>query len=292
MMQWIVATSLRFRYLVVFSAAALVIFGIGQMRTMPVDVFPEFAPPRVEIQTPCLGLSSTEVEQLVTIPLEEVFNGTPGLAVMRSKSVEQLSSIVLIFESGTDVMAARQLVAERLAIATPTLPTWAAPPFMLPPLSSTARTMKIGISSNQHSVIDLSMITYWKIRERLLGVRGVANVAIWGEQIKMPQVRVDPKRLAAYGVTVPEVLQTTSDTLDAGMMQYSNGSTIGKGGLLETPNQVLPIRHVQSIVSPDDLARVAINDDKKSDGTPLRLGDVADVVVDTWPMIGDAVIND
>ncbi|HEX5691256.1 MAG TPA: efflux RND transporter permease subunit, partial [Roseiflexaceae bacterium] len=103
MMQWIVSKSLQFRYLVVFSAAALLIFGIGQMRTMPVDVFPEFAPPRVEIQTPCLGLSSTEVEQLVTVPLEEVFNGMPGLSVMRSKSVEQLSSIVLIFERGVDL---------------------------------------------------------------------------------------------------------------------------------------------------------------------------------------------
>jgi CzcA family heavy metal efflux pump len=292
MMQWIVARSLRFRHLVIFSAVALMVFGIGQMQAMPVDVFPEFAPPRVEIQTPCLGLSSTEVEQLVTVPLEEVFNGTPGLAVMRSKSVEQLSSIVLIFEPGTDIMEARQVVAERLAIATPTLPTWAAPPFMLPPLSSTARTMKIGISSKEHSVIDLSMTTYWKIRERLLQVRGVANVAIWGERIQMPQVRVDPKRMAAHGVTVNDVMQTTSDTLDAGMMQYSNGATIGKGGVLETPNQQLAIRHIQSIVTPADLARVPIEDKKKSDGTPVRLGDVADVLVDTWPMIGDAVIND
>jgi CzcA family heavy metal efflux pump len=292
MMQWIVARSLRFRYLVIFCAVALMVFGIGRMQAMPVDVFPEFAPPRVEIQTPCLGLSSTEVEQLVTIPLEEVFNGTPGLTLMRSKSVEQLSSIVLIFEAGTDIMRARQEVAERLAIATPTLPTWAAPPFMLPPLSSTARTMKIGISSKEHSVIDLSMTTYWKIRERLLGVRGVANVAIWGERIKMPQVRVDPKRLSAHGVTVHDVLQTTSDTLDAGMMQYSNGSTIGKGGFLDTPNQRLPIQHIQPIITPDDLARISIGDHKKSDGTPVRLGDVADVVVDTWPMIGDAVIND
>src|SRR6266542_1449141 len=292
MMQWIVARSLRFRHLVIFSAVALMVFGIGQMQAMPVDVFPEFAPPRVEIQTPCLGLSSSEVEQLVTVPLEEVFNGTPGLSVMRSKSVEQLSSIVFIFQPGPDIMEARQVVAERLAIATPTLPTWAAPPFMLPPLSSTARTMKIGISSKEHSVIDLSMTTYWKIRERLLGVRGVANVAIWGERIQMPQVRVDPKRLAAHGVTVNDVMRTTSDTLDAGMMQFSNGATIGKGGVLETPNQQLAIRHIQSIVTPDDLARVPIGDKKKSDGTPVRLGDVADVLVDTWPMIGDAVIND
>ena len=99
---------------------------------MPVDVFPEFAPPRVEIQTACLGLSAAEVEELVTVPLEQALNGVPGLDVMRSKSVPQLSSIVLIFEPGTDLMQARQLVQERLAIVTPDLPTWAAPPVMMP----------------------------------------------------------------------------------------------------------------------------------------------------------------
>ena len=149
-MRWIVQTSLRFKFLVVFLAAVMIFLGIGQIRTMPVDVFPEFAPPRVEIQTPSLGLSSLEVEALVTIPLEEVFNGLPGLDVMRSKSVEQLSSILLIFKPDTDLMEARQLVQERLAIGTPTLPTWAAPPMMMPPLSSTARTMKIGITSEKY----------------------------------------------------------------------------------------------------------------------------------------------
>lgn len=290
-MRWIVAMSLRFRYLVVFIAAALMIFGIGQIRTMPVDVFPEFAPPRVEIQTPSLGLSSTEVESLVTIPLEQVFNGMPGLNIMRSKSVEQLSSIVLIFDTGTDLMEARQLVAERLSIGTPTLPTWAAPPMMMPPLSSTARTIKIGISSKERSVIDLSMVTYWTIRQRLLRVPGVANVAIWGEQIQMPQVQVDPERLAANGVTLNEVMQVTSDTLDSGMIQYSDGARVGTGGFLETPNQRLAIRHIQPITNHEDLSRIAINDKKTSSGTPLRLGDVADLVEGTWPMIGDAVID-
>jgi Cu/Ag efflux pump CusA len=165
-MQWIVATSLKYRYLVVFAAAVLIIFGVSRIVVMPVDVFPEFAPPRVEVQTPSLGLSSAEVEALVTIPLEEAFNGLPGLDVMRSKSVNQLSSIILIFEADVDLMEARQLVQERLAIVTPTLPTWAAPPFMLPPLSSTARTIKVGLSSEEHSVIEMSMTTYWKIRER------------------------------------------------------------------------------------------------------------------------------
>lgn len=291
-MNTIVATSLKYRYLVVFVAAVLMILGIGVIRNLPVDVFPEFAPPRVEIQTPSLGLSSAEVEALVTIPLEEVLNGTPGLDVMRSKSVNQLSSILLIFEPGTDLMEARQLVQERMAIATPQLPTWASPPFMLPPLSSTARTLKIGISSDKYSVIELSMITYWKIRERLLRVPGVANVAIWGERIQIPVVQVDPERMAGYGVSVDEVIQVTSDTLDVGLIQYSSGSVPGSGGFLETPNQRLPIRHVFPIVSPDDLANVPINDRTKVDGSPLRLGDVANMVEDTWPMIGDAVIND
>jgi CzcA family heavy metal efflux pump len=287
----IVATSLRYRYLVVFLGSVFMILGIGVISRMPVDVFPEFAPPRVEIQTPSLGLSSVEVESLVTIPLEQVFNGTPGLVEMRSKSVEQLSSILLIFEQGTDLMEARQLVQERLAIATPQLPTWAAPPFMLPPLSSTARTMKIGISSDKYSVIDLSMITYWTIRERLLRVPGVANVAIWGEQIEMLQVNVDPKRMAGYNVSLDEVMQVTSDALDVGLIKYTTGSEIGSGGFLETPNQRMQISNVLPVVKGEDLQNVPINDRTRDDGSPLRLGDVADTGTGTWPMIGDAVVN-
>ena len=290
-MQWIVAKSLKYRYLVVFAAVVLMIFGISQIRGMAIDVFPEFAPPRVEIQTPALGLSSAEVESLITVPLEEVFNGIPGLDVMRSKSVNQLSSILLIFEPGTDLMEARQLVQERLAIVTPTLPKWAAPPFMLPPLSSTARTIKIGISSDEYSVQELSMTTYWKIREQLLRVPGVANVAIWGEQIQIPMVQVEPELLAANGTTLNEVLQVTAETLDVGILQHAEGSVVGTGGFLETPNQRLPIRHVTAVVDPESLSQVVINNKMNSDGEPLRLGDVGDVVMDTWPMIGDAVIN-
>jgi CzcA family heavy metal efflux pump len=291
-MRWLVASSLRFRFLVVAAAAAIMILGIGRLRSMPVDVFPEFAPPRVEIQTPSIGLSSTEVESLITTPLEEALAGVPGLAVMRSKSVEQLSSILLIFDAGTDIMKARQVVHERLQLAAPSLPTWCAPPEMLPPLSSTARTMKIGISSKERSVIDLSMITYWTIRQRLLRVPGVANVAMWGERIQMLQARVDPERLRAHGVPVDEIIQVASDTLDSGMVKYSDGANIGTGGFLETPNQRLPIRHVMPVMTPADLGNVAVNDRTKPDGTPLRVSDVADMVEDTWPMIGDAVIND
>ena len=177
-MRWIVKTSLQYRYLVVFAAAAMMVFGIARLSNSSVDVFPEFAPPKVEIQTLSQGLSAAAVEELVTVPLEHALNGLPGLDVMRSRSVPDLSDIVLIFKPGTDLILARQLVQERVAAVTTSLPTWAAPPVMIQPLSSTSRAMKIGISSDQYDLMDLSMIAYWKIRARLLDVPGVANAPI------------------------------------------------------------------------------------------------------------------
>jgi len=167
MMRRIVLFSLRFRFIVLAIAAAMMLFGVGQLSNMPVDVFPEFAPPRVEIQTPSVGLSAAEVEALVTVPLEQTLNGVEGLDIIRSKSVVGLSSIEMIFKPGTDLLLARQLVQERIAQVTPTLPTWASPPFMMQPLSATSRVMKIGLSSKDVSLIDMSAITYWTIRPRL-----------------------------------------------------------------------------------------------------------------------------
>ena len=146
-------------------------------------MFPEFAPPRVEVQTAALGLSASDVESFVTVPLEQAVAGIEGLDILRSKSVPQLSQIELIFKPGTDVMKSRQLVQERIESVTPSLPTWAAPPFMMPPLSATSRVMKIGMSSTSMSVMDMSLIAYWTIRSRLLSVPGVANIPIWGEQL-------------------------------------------------------------------------------------------------------------
>lgn len=289
-MRWIVQTSLRYRYLVVFFAIALMIFGVTRLSNSSIDVFPEFAPPKVEIQTLSTGLSAASVEELVTVPLEQALIGVPGLDVMRSKSVPDLSQIVLIFKPGTDLILARQLVAERMA--TVTLPTWAAPPVMIQPLSSTSRVMKIGISSEQYDLMDLSMITYWKIRARLLDVPGVANAPIWGERIKMPVVRVDLEQLQANNVTLNEVMDVTADALDVGLLQYSEGNVIGTGGFLETPNQRFQIRSVVGILTPADLAQVPIYNRVKPDGTPLVLDDIGDLVWDTWPLFGDAVINE
>ncbi|HET9311965.1 MAG TPA: efflux RND transporter permease subunit, partial [Actinomycetota bacterium] len=142
MLRWIVGSSLKFRYLVVALAAAMMFFGVQQLRHTAIDVFPEFAPPKVEVQTPALGLSANQVEQLVTIPLEQTLNGVPGLDDIRSKSVESLSSIEMIFAPGTDLLTARQHVQERIAQISPQLPTWASPPFMIQPLSATSRVVK------------------------------------------------------------------------------------------------------------------------------------------------------
>ena len=139
-MRWIVSRSLHFRWLMVFAAVALMVFGIARIPSAQVDVFPEFAPPRIEIQTIALGNSSNEVEELITVPIEQALAGVPGLQDLRSKSVAQLSSIQLIFERGTDELRARQVVQERIAQITPTLPSWASPPWMMPPLSSTMRS--------------------------------------------------------------------------------------------------------------------------------------------------------
>ena len=289
-MRRIVAASLRFRSVIIAMAAALMIVGGTQLSSASVDVFPEFAPPRVEVQTACLGLTAAEVEELVTVPMEEAFNGVDGLEQMRSKSVPQLASIVMEFKPGTDLLTARQLVSERMAAVIPTLPTWAAPPVMLQPLSSTSRVMKIGLSSDTRSLIEMSMISYWNIRAHLLRVPGVANVAIWGERLQMLQVQVDPAKLAAHNVTLENVMTSTGDALDAGLLQYSPGALIGTGGALETPNQSMTISHVQPITSPAELAQVAV--EREPGEPPLRLSDVANVVEDHQQLIGDAVIND
>jgi CzcA family heavy metal efflux pump len=287
--RWIIASALRFRFLALVMAAGLMLFGSVQATAMPVDVFPEFSPPRVEVQTACLGLSATEVEGLVTVPMEQALGGLSGLKEMRSKSVPQLSSVELIFEEGTDLLEARQLVQERIATVTPTLPSWATPPVMIQPLSATSRVMKIGLSSDSKSLIELSTLTRYKIRTRLMGVPGVANVAVWGMRKQQLQVQVDPARLRAHGVSVDKVMEATAGALDSGLLPYSPGAVVGTGGWIDTPNQRLNVRHVLPIVSPADLAKVPVTGagDKQ-----LRLQDVADVVTGHQPLIGDAVIND
>ena len=288
-MRFIIKTSLRFRFVVVAGALALMVFGVDVLKSMPVDVFPEFAPPRVQIQTACLGLTASEVESLVTIPMEQAFAGIDGLDIVRSKSAPQLSALELIFDLGTDEMHARQLVQERMATVQNTLPTWAAPPVMLQPLSATSRVMKIGLSSQTTSLEDLSMTAYWKIRARLLRVPGVANVPMWGERIKAYEVEAEPGKLAESGVSLDQLMEVTSEALDAGLLKFAEGGFIGTGGFIETPNQRLGIRHELPIITAEDLAQVPV---AARDGRTLKIGDVARVVQEAPALAGDAIIND
>jgi CzcA family heavy metal efflux pump len=288
-MRWIVSRSLRFRWLVLFAAAATMALGIAQIPNTKVEVFPEFAPPQVEVQTIALGNSSTEVEEFITVPIEQRLQGMPGLADLRSKSVSQLSSIRLIFERGTDELRARQLVQERLAQITASLPTWASPPWMMPPLSATSRIMKIGLSSKDRNLIELSSIAYWKIRQRLLRVPGVAQVNIFGERLQQRHVQVDPAKLAANGVSLERVMEVTADAVDAGVLQHTESFLPGTGGFVEGSGQRLNIQNVEPIVGPEELAKVPVIE---RDGRVLRLADVAQVREDYMPLWGDAVIND
>jgi CzcA family heavy metal efflux pump len=285
MMRWIVGSSLRNRFLVILVAAAVMLAGITQVDKTPVDVLPEFAPPYVEIQTEALGLSALEVESLVTLNLEELLNGLPWLQTIRSRSVPGLSSLILVFEPGTDIFRARQLIQERL-ILTHMLPNVSKPPVVLQPLSATSRVMVVGFSSKDVSPIEMSVLAHWKIRPTLLGVPGVANVAIWGQRNRQLQVQVDPERLRAHGVSLDQVIATTGNSMWVSPLSFLNASTPGTGGWIDTPNQRLEVRHVLPIASAEDLAKVAV------DGTALRLGDVAEVVENHQPLIGDALLKD
>jgi Cu/Ag efflux pump CusA len=287
-MSALVGWSLRFRRIVVASAAAVIIFGIALLPTAPIDALPEFSPPYVEVQTEALGLSAEEVEQLITVPLEaDLLNGVAWLQSIESQSVQGLSSVVLTFEPGTDPIRARQMVAERLTQAH-ALPNVSKPPVMLQPLSSSNRLMMMSLTSDEMSLIDMSVLARWTIRPRLMGVPGVANVSIWGQRERQLQVLVDPRQLQETGVTLDEVVETTGNALWVSSLTFLEASTPGTGGFIDTPNQRLSVQHLLPIDSAEDLANVTLT----SDAGRFRLSDVTTVVEDHQLLIGDAIVND
>ncbi|MGP1674766.1 MAG: efflux RND transporter permease subunit [Candidatus Limnocylindrales bacterium] len=157
---------MKFRLLVIGIALGMLLLGGTQLRQARVDVLPEFTPPYVEVQTEALGLSAEEVEELVTVPLEaDLLNGVAFLKEIRSQSITGLSSIVMVFDPGTDIFRARQVVAERLTQAH-ALPNVSKPPAMLQPLSTENRIMMVGLRSNDQSLIDMSVLARWTIRPR------------------------------------------------------------------------------------------------------------------------------
>src|SRR5918997_1068703 len=279
MIRAIAGSALRFRGLVVGIAAAIMIIGVLTLRDAPVDVYPEFTPPYVEIQTESLGLSAAEVEQLLTVPLEaDLLNGVEGVDVIRSSSLPGLSSIVMVFDPDYDVYKGRQLVQERLTqLGGAAFPNVSKPPTMLQPLSSSSRVMMVGLSSKSLTPIQKSVLARWTLRPSLMGVPGVANVAVWGMRDQQIQVQVSPEKLRQKGVTLSQVIRTAGNAQIASPVSYLEASVPGTGGFIETPNQRLPVRNVfENIYTPEALGRLPV---EETEGR-VRLSEVANVTED------------
>src|SRR6266568_403336 len=287
-MRWLVGTGLRFRYLVAGLAVGLMFFGVQVLGHEKLDVFPEFAPVSVEIQTTCLGLSPQEVESLTTVPLEAALQGVPGVGDVQSYSEPELSAIYLYFRSGTSELHARQLVQERLRTTAPRLPTWCDPPQMYPIVSATSRVMQIGFTSASLSPLDLSTIAQWDIRPKVMGVPGVANAAIWGDNPRQIMVQGDPALMRARGITLDELMATAADSVDAGELGFTTGSAVGSLGFTETPAQRLDVVNIQPIHTPAQMAQVPL---ETGDGKLITIGQVATVAWGYPTPTGDAVVD-
>ncbi|MGI9437594.1 MAG: efflux RND transporter permease subunit [Geminicoccaceae bacterium] len=289
MMRWMIGSSVKYRLLVIVVSAAILLVGISQLRNAPIEGLPDFGPVRVEVQTEALGLSPEEVENLITNPMEqEFFNGMPWLHKIRSNSLPGLSSVEMIFEPGTDPIRARQVVQERLTM-TPALPAVSKPPFVIQPTATTNRLMIIGLSSTELSLIDISVLARWKIRQRLLAVPGISNVSIWGFRDRQLQVLIDPEKLKQQGVNVDNVIRTAGNAMWSSPLTYVEASTPGTGGFIDTAHQRIAVNHRQPIQTADALSRVTI--EGQTNGS-VTLGEVADVTEMHQLLIGDALVND
>lgn len=275
----LVERCLHLRFLVVAASVVFLIVGARAASTARVDVFPEFSPPRVEIQTEAPGLSALEVETLVTTPIERNLQGVAFLSALRSKSVIGLSSVVLVFQDGTDLLRARQLVQERMGAVTAQLPVAARAPIMLSPLSSTSRVMKIGVSSTKLSQTELTDLARFTVRPRLMAVSGVANVAIWGQRDRQLQVRVDPEALSARGVRLDDVVRAARDA-----------TTPAAAGYVDTPTQRMAVTHAPFAPTAGALGEAVVA--TRPGGASLRIADVATVREGNPAAIGDAIIDD
>lgn len=299
MMRWIIGSSIKFRRLVVAVAVGLLVYGVLQLDNARRDILPEFQRPTVEVQTEALGLSAEEVEQLITVPLEQdLLVGIAFLDEIESVSLPGLSSVVMTFEPGTELLDARQVVAERLtqAVAAAGLPQVAKPPQMIQPLSSTSRVAMVKLTSDELSPIEMSILSKWVIAPRLQGVEGVANVSIWGFRDRQLQVLVDPQRLNDANVTLNQIIETTGNALEVSPLSYLEAAVPGTGGFIDTLQQRLHVFHEQAISTADELGQVPIVDAQggpsSTGGSAQTLGDATELVEDHQPLIGDALCTD
>jgi len=277
MFNWLIDWSSRNRLIVIAFAVALVIWGGIKASDSEMDVLPEFAPPQVVIQTDAPGLVAKEIETLVSFPLEVAINGTPGVTSVRSVSQNGISLIIVIFAYGTDVYTARQLINEKIQLVTPRLPRAADPPAMLPVMSAVADVMKIGMTSEHLSLMELRTTADWVVRNRLLSVPGVARVYVIGGDQKQFQVSVNPKQLRSFNVTLDQVRSA---------VQQSN--VVTPSGSVVTTDKQFPIRADGRADNVSDVGSSVIVSRK---GVPVLVKHVAQVETGVAFKIGDAVIN-
>ncbi len=280
----LIQVSLTRRWVVLLLAIGFMVWGLFTLQKMPLDVFPNFAPPQVTIQTEATGLAPEEIEALVTVPLESALNGTPGLTDIRSSSAIGLSVITVVFEWNTDAYRARQLVTERIQQATARLPQGVGTPILLPLTSPVGDVIKYALTidpkvkiSQPTTLMALTTLTNWQIRNRLLAIPGVTRILILGGEVKQYQVLVKPEKLKQYGVTLAEVTQAT---------EQANRNA--PGGFLQSPDQELLIRGVGRVQSLTDLEQSVITERQ---GTPVRIKDVATVALGAALKRGDGSLN-
>jgi CzcA family heavy metal efflux pump len=282
--KWVISR----RWLVVIAALiSTVIILFNTIPQMPLDVFPNFAPPQVEIETEAPGLAPEEIESLVTLPIESSINGTPGISAVRSSSSAGLSVVRVVFGWGTDIYQARQLIQERLQQAVSKLPEGIETPRLAPISSPIGTVLKYsftvedeGENQNLKSKIDLMevrRIVDWQVTNRLLAVPGVSQVLVYGGDVRQYQVLVDPNKLNAFNVSLQQVSEA---------VQGANVNA--PGGFLITPDKQTLIRGIGRIESLDDLKQSVI---VARQGTPVRLGDVADIQIGGAIKIGDGSLN-
>jgi CzcA family heavy metal efflux pump len=276
MLNWLVQLSLRYRGIVVAFALVVAGYGLYVATRTKLDVFPEFAPPLVVIQTEAPGLSAEQVEQLVTRPVENALNGVPRLQSIRSQSIQGLSAITVVFDDDADIFRCRQMISERIAEVAGHLPAGLEAPKMGPLTSSTALFLVLGLTASNRTLMDLRTYADWTLRPRLLGVPGVAKVDIFGGEIRQLQVQVQPDRLIAYGLALDDVLTA------------ARKSTAVRGaGFVDNVNQRVVIRTEGQSLTPAQLGDMVV---AHHDGLSVRLKDLARLVEAPEPKFGDALV--
>ncbi|MEA5463600.1 efflux RND transporter permease subunit [Leptothoe sp. PORK10 BA2] len=273
MLDAILKGSIVQRWLVVIGAVIVTVLGIYNLTQMPLDVFPDFAPPQVEIQTEAPGLAPEEVESLITLPIESAVNGTPGVETVRSSSAVSISVVRVIFNWGTDIYRARQLVTERLQQVQEKLPEGVGTPQISPVSSPVGTVLMYAFTAETTSLMDVRRLVDRDVTNRLLAVPGVSQVIAYGGDVRQYQVLVDPAKLTAFNVSLQEVTEAAEAA-----------NVNAAGGFLTTPDQEMIIRGVGRLESIDQLGESVVT---ARDGQPILLRDVAQVEVGAALKRGD-----